>query len=113
MITLATLPQATAKEIFEQVKNHLLTQKERSMLNEDTCAYRGTNGLKCAAGCLISDDEYKENFENKRWKALADWDMVPNTHVELIDSLQSLHDHYPVSLWENELEKIKLDFDIE
>lgn len=29
MITLATLPQATAQEVFDQVKNHLLTQKVR------------------------------------------------------------------------------------
>lgn len=113
MITLATLNKAAVKEVFEQVKNHLLTQKERSMIDEDVCAYRGTNGLKCAAGCLISDDEYKENFESKRWKALADWGMVPSTHVELINSLQSLHDHYPVSLWEEELEWIKTDFNIE
>ena len=113
MITLATLKDATAKEVFEQVKTHLLTQTERSMLDEDTCAYRGISGLKCAAGCLISDDEYNKDFESKRWKALANWNAVPNTHVELIDSLQMVHDHYPVSLWEQELENIKVDFNIE
>ena len=112
MITLATLKDVTAKEVFEQVKNHLLTQKARSTVKE-VCVYRGENGLKCAAGCLMSDNEYKKNFENKRWQYLVEYNMVPNAHVQLIDSLQSLHDHYPVSIWEKELEQLRIDFNIE
>ena len=56
MITLATLEQATAQQVFTQVKNHLLKQNEKSMIN-GICAYRGSNGLQCAAGCLMSDEE--------------------------------------------------------
>lgn len=62
IITLKNLHEATAQQVFTQVATHLLTQKERSFViddrGEELCAYRGDNGLKCAAGCLISNDEY-------------------------------------------------------
>lgn len=64
MIALKTLAQVTDQEVFDQVKTHLLSQKVKSMSRtlEDTCAYRSANSLKCAAGCLIGDDEYDPNF---------------------------------------------------
>ena len=74
MITLKTLPQATAQEVFDQVAKHLLTQMKKSVAkraaesasdSKDYCMYRGFDGTKCAAGCLISDDEYKPEFEQK------------------------------------------------
>lgn len=104
MITLKTLPQATKQEVFEQVATHLLTQKAKSLKNENTvreiCMYRNPNGLKCAAGCLIADDEYfGEDFENNRWSHLARNDKVPMVHVELIQHLQSIHDCHEVEEW--------------
>lgn len=112
MITLATLAEATQKEVFEQVKTHLLTQKKKSMV-DDVCAYRGKGKLKCAAGCLIGEHEYQKNFENKRWNHLSDMNMVPSEHAVLIDSLQIVHDHYFVFQWEEELEKVRVNFNIE
>jgi hypothetical protein len=56
MITLETLPQATAQEVFDQVATHLLTQRQRST-TKGNCAYRGDDGLKCAAGCLLGPDD--------------------------------------------------------
>ena len=58
-ITLSTLSEATEQQVFDQVKNHMLTQMKKSMLesNGDPCAYRGFDGLQCAAGCLMSDEE--------------------------------------------------------
>ncbi len=54
-ITLATLPEATAQEVYSQVRKHLLTQKMKSIEEGKGCVYRGPDGLMCAAGCLISD----------------------------------------------------------
>lgn len=34
MITLKTLPKATAQEVFDQVTRHLLTQMKRSVSSE-------------------------------------------------------------------------------
>lgn len=65
MITLKTLPNASAQQVFDQVAAHLLTQKEKAK-QFNTCKYRVEHRdkvLKCAAGCLIGDDEYEGCFE--------------------------------------------------
>lgn len=108
MITLATLPQATEQEVFDQIVNHLLTQNKKCMNNEN-CVYRNEKGLKCAAGCLIADDEYKPEMDDTdsgtNWKTLFNNGLVPNTHLNLIMSLQSIHDNYEPYEWETELIK--------
>lgn len=49
----------TPKEIFNTVVTHLYTQKKQAYDNRNnTCAYRTPEGLKCAIGCLIPDDDY-------------------------------------------------------
>lgn len=90
IITLATLPLASAQEVADQVVKHLLTQMKKS---EDAprknCLYRGPNGLQCAAGCLMSDSE----------DALVDEGSVPSEHAQLISDFQRIHDYSPVSKW--------------
>lgn len=108
MITLATLEKATVREVFNQVKNHVLTQNEKCQLvPHGACAYRNKEGLKCAAGCLISDDEYKEDFECKNWQALVNNGLVPTAHYELIKHLQDIHDNSSVDQWENKLDLLE------
>lgn len=99
MITLKTLPQATAQQVFDQVVNHLLTQNARST-GEKFCLYRDKiHSLKCAAGCLIGDDEYKEEFEGKTWLRLHKQGAVPLEHLALILELQGIHDNFPSASW--------------
>lgn len=109
MITLANLNKATAQEVFDQVKNHLLQQNERASTNlsgqATGCKYRIGN-LKCAAGCLIADNEYNPDFEKKDWTTLADAGLVPSKHKMLIGNLQTIHDCYNVEDWKEELQKI-------
>lgn len=109
-ITLKTLPEATEQEVFDFVATHLLTQKQKSILPhyDDTgsngCRYKMENGLKCAAGCLIADDEYDEKFELKSWSSLSlVYNLVPNNHRHLIISLQRIHDGTDVKFWYNHL----------
>ena len=116
MITLATLKDATAQEVFEQSAKHLLKQNAKSILvvkNEKTCMYRH-EGLSCAAGCFISDEEYKTEMEAHTWDNLAAYDKVPNKHIELIKQLQNIHDMSDVENWKNNLinlaKKQKLDY---
>jgi len=100
MITLKNLAQATPQQVFDQVATHLLTQMDRSADSDDTCAYRGQLGLKCAAGCLIADDEYKPYMEVRgSWGQLVNDELVPFEHEELIRQLQSVHDMNPPSNW--------------
>lgn len=106
MITLATLPQATEREVFEQAKNHLLTQNEKCMIDIG-CAYR-SDGKMCAAGCFISEEEYTPEMEEKIWSELFLLGLVPKNHAELIGKLQNIHDNHEPIWWQkqlNELEK--------
>lgn len=115
-ITLATLAEATAQEVFDQVATHLLKQNEQSRSADDWCAYRGANGLMCAAGCLIADDEYKVAFDtggnapSKGWDSLIADGFVPRAHSELIQGLQHVHDCYPPDQWRSALARTASGF---
>jgi len=101
MITLKTLEQATAQEVFDQAAEHLLTQNKQSEgvhNNGLTCMYRSPDGLKCAAGCLIGDDEYSSEWERRSWGFVSKAGCVTK-HIDLISSLQSIHDNYEPSQW--------------
>ena len=94
----------TAQEIFDKVAAHLLTQRKPSLLCGIGCAYRGEGGLKCAAGCLIPDEEYSPEMEGRNWHTLASRDSVYRGvaekigHVPLVVALQLVHDG--VDNWE-------------
>lgn len=109
MITLKTLPNATAQEVFDQVTTHLLQQNSRSIGEKATCMYRGDENKVCAAGCLIADDEYIEGFEYQRWQELYNDGWVPENHMELINELQLVHDSIPTDIWETTLRKLAKD----
>lgn len=100
MITLETLCNATAQEVFDQVATHLLHQGQKSMEIVGTgCAYRGSYGLKCAAGCLMSDNEWSSGMEGKRWRDLVLECSVPTDHFDLIRQLQNIHDAREPECW--------------
>ena len=105
-ITLATLPQSTAQQVFDQVATHLLTQGRPSLDGTGRCAYRGINGLQCAAGCLIGDDEGPENLEGRGWTQLESDGLVPRDHAKLIRRLQVAHDTSRVHGWRDELKDV-------
>ena len=101
MITLKTLEQATVQEVFDQVAEHLLAQNKQSEgvhNNGLTCMYRSPDGLKCAAGCLIGDDEYSSEWERRNWGCVSKACGVTK-HIDLISSLQSIHDECEPSEW--------------
>lgn len=123
MITLKTLPQASAQEVFDQVKNHLLSQNKKcgekgsSLFQDVDCYYRLFDGelkqtLKCAAGCLISDNEYEEKFEKNSWEELIDEFGFPTKHKLLIGELQMIHDIHDVQEWEESLKKTAIKFNL-
>lgn len=110
MITLKTLPQASAQEVFNQVKNHMLSQMQRSE-SPTSCLYRYTEDnvtLKCAAGCLIADDEYVPEMDasgnGTSWGNLVKEGLVPEHEtMDLIVCLQDIHDSTQPCNWEREL----------
>lgn len=97
MITLATLHEATAQQVFDQVVAHLKKQGRQSTLaGIGQCAYRGEGGLKCAAGCLIADSEYDFDMDNAdhdtNWMWMVSQGYASQYHATLISDLQGIHD---------------------
>ena len=116
MITLKTLPDATAQEVFDQVTTHLLTQMEKAAQEESggECVYLAEDGLKCAAGCLMADDEYEPRWDTETltWDALVNLGYAPRNHDMLILSLQKVHDMNQPDLWFEKLLKLSIEFDL-
>lgn len=114
IVTLKNLAQASKQQVFDQVVTHLRAQKVQAKDESNGCVYRAGE-LKCAAGCLIADDEYKPEMDNSgldsdgeqcgsNWSNLVRRKVVPHTiHDSLIQELQHIHDSYrgPAS-WESE-----------
>jgi hypothetical protein len=91
--------EVSAQAIWERVANHLLQQGMASLSNETaTCAYYGRDGLKCAIGILIPENEYTPTVEGQPILNLFDRYYCPPTLYkmrqfrELMCDLQRLHD---------------------
>lgn len=98
-VTLATLNESTAQEVFDWVVFNLLRQNKRSENANRQCLYRGPDGLKCAAGWIIADDEYDPAMETTSWTFNVDEFELPPEHRQLITRLQNTHDGDPPSIW--------------
>lgn len=99
MISLSNLKDATAQAVFDQIVNHLRAQGEPCKDEIGVCSYKSGNE-RCAAGCLIADDEYNKEYEGKGWDSLVSESKVTKMHKDLICSMQNIHDVYPVRAWE-------------
>src|SRR5215467_12453270 len=105
----------TKQEIFNKVVKHLRQQGRKAVNEKGDCCYRTSDGLKCAAGCLIEDKEYDPVFENKFFGVLLYLNFEDPTidlkvqslrnrldqHYNLIVQLQTIHDQYDLYQWEN------------
>jgi hypothetical protein len=114
MIILATLHEATPQQVFDQVVNHLRHQGIAAM-EKTKCVYRTSNNLlSCAAGCLMSDEEYRDlNSKHRTWFILKDNREVPDAHWELISNLQSVHDSHKIDHWEYQFKLVASKFELE
>jgi hypothetical protein len=85
--------------IFNTVVRHLAKQGKRAVTVEEdgsglcveVCKYRGPNGTKCAAGCLLKDSEYDPDMEGKP-VGLIKLPKRLQPHEELLHRLQQAHD---------------------
>jgi hypothetical protein len=105
-ITLSNLGEHTSIEVFEYIKAHLLDQMKKSMY-DGVCQYRSPEGLKCAAGFLMGDDEYNPKWENRPWLTLAHRGAVPTAHSRLIHEMQYIHDVISPHEWKYELDRLE------
>lgn len=102
----------TKQETFDTIVAHLRKQGEKAEDSSSVCVYLTKDGKKCAAGCLIPPDRYDAGFESH----------VINDHpglealmkelghdLNLVRSMQSIHDNYSVRHWEREFEGVADD----
>ena len=99
------------QETYNTVKAHLLNQGTRAVRSADSdrCAYRNSEGLKCAVGCLILDelyDPYIEGFSPYRFneELCEAMGIKCNADREFLKCLQSIHDTREPGTWLNALE---------
>lgn len=111
-INLSNLGEHTEQEVFDYIANHLLTQNEVSG-GYSGCLYRGKNGLKCAAGCLMSDEEYNDNWESETWQDLIITNQVPAYHSDIISRMQVIHDVYEVYNWSKKIKELSIELGLE
>ena len=105
------MPSTTAQSIFNTAYTGMLAQNQRSQIGNDRCAYRGPNGLKCAVGMVLTNDEYNPlmNSESMDVAELLDRGLLPDRlvpHLKLLDDLQIAHDCDHPRHWPTELAKI-------
>ena len=108
------------QKIFDQILSHSRNQERQAQNHTYSgCKYRledpqpdgSIKMLKCFIGCLIPDQLYTEDMENKRIYAsemqpIADLLGVENDEDRLwLTTLQIIHDGTKKEKWENELAK--------
>lgn len=64
--------QEAKQQLFDRAVAGLANQGFQQSLDEtqDTCAYRGSEGMRCAMGHVLPDDKYRPEFEGKNAKDL-------------------------------------------
>ncbi len=106
------------QEIYDKVKNHLLTQNAKAQDLDDTCVYLAEDGMKCAAGCLISDGLYNTNLENHVVgldptgvvASVLVASGVPPEALPLVQRLQQVHDTKSSTTWAENLARIAVEY---
>lgn len=90
----------TSQAIFDHVTQHLFKQGIAAIDPQiGNCAYRTSDGLTCAVGCLLDDETYEKRFEGYSLGSMFD-EYEPQTlpalfreHYSLLSALQGLHDN--------------------
>lgn len=91
-----------------------------SAKDDKGCRYRSDKGLKCAVGCLITDEAYEKYGRRIEGKDITHpavqtalehsgapvgyWDL------KLLQELQAMHDFMPVENWSARLEEIETEY---
>jgi hypothetical protein len=91
------------QEVFDTVARHLHKQGVASVDLDETCLYRGPDGLRCAIGVLIPDSVYRSDMEYEKIRVIADYDGMPAFiadpgNEDFLVYLQYVHDEFmPIS----------------
>ncbi len=97
--------------LFDKIVSHLRQQGAKAMNRNGVCAYRNHDGkTACAAGSLISDEEYYEGLERHSIHFLfALW---PREARDLIGDMQGVHDQCEPESWEQHFAQVAANFSL-
>jgi hypothetical protein len=108
-----------AQEIFDKVARHLLKQNAQAKTSDGYgCMYRTVDGLACAVGCLLTDEEAraadtakdKDGHElNTGIANIAAAGMLPqrlSPFLGLLEHLQRVHDYKEPQQWREALRQV-------
>lgn len=106
--------------IFNKVKAHLLAQNARALNSYGLCMYRTEDGKKCAIGCLIPDDKYAHEMEQRPFSNLNTQRVLEevfgrqfeNKDNKLLADLVHCHDSFQPNDWKQRLEDIASRHDL-
>ena len=117
----------TKQEIFDVVLKGIMSQGGPSYDHDaNSCAYRGENGRKCAAGWLMPDELFNPRFNMLIISDPEAFNMLPedlrdfNT-VPFIRQLQNIHDESQegcfddetfMDIWTERMRQFALDNDL-
>lgn len=101
------------QEIFDKVSKHLLEQNERAVEHKD-CKYRTSTGLKCAAGCLIPDNDYSPKMEKTIVVGLDFFQEsgYSSEEIQMIGILQQIHDLSEPKHWKRQLKTLAKEHEL-
>lgn len=101
--------------VFNTVAKHLLKQG-KAALHGRSCRYRTDDGLKCAVGVLIPDQNYTVEMEGLPVRTISDKLPFSATHEDmaLLVYLQSAHDtalkDSGIEAWKAKMRRIAADY---
>lgn len=114
----------TKQEIFNKVVTHLRKQGRKAMrfVNNELggstfCAYRTSEGLCCAIGCLIPEDKYRPSMEsgvvtyNQEVQSVLLSEGINTSHAPTLGflrTLQLVHDTNDFLQWEERLQEVAI-----
>lgn len=110
------------QEIFNRVVRHLRTQGKAARDTEGNCYYRicrNNEVLKCAAGCLIEDENYTSDIEHHSVeRVMANYDDIFPVFEDmggkhLLARLQAIHDQSGVGSWEFLFKEVANEWNLE
>ncbi len=110
----------TARDIYERVSAHLLTQRAVSEDENGSCRLRSEGGRKCAIGSLVADHVYRPEIEGigiSYYRHAKDGSLLRALYasevnaydpaiVELLIELEEVHDDFDVEEWPSLLARV-------
>ncbi len=92
---------------FDSIVNGLRKQNARCVSKSGHCLFRNEEGLRCAVGQLIEENEYNPDFDDpKKDKGGFNFVRDKGHNESLLTSLMLCHDKEQVKDWERRFKEI-------